>query len=299
MKFLLVDGFNLAFRAFHGMPALTRADGFPVGAIFGWVHILWKLQEQEAPDRVAVFFDKEGSQRHLALHADYKANRAETPEALAAQIPELKTITAHLGFRVIEQGGIEADDLIASAAKALAQASHDVRIASADKDFAQCVNERIHLLAPPPPSQRKAGWIRLDASGVRGKFSVPPEQIVDYLSLIGDTVDNIPGLPGVGPKTAVTWLEAHGNIEGILSARETLLPERLRDILRESEDRLRLNRQLIAFRTDFPGDWETPGQADTSAARAFFERMQMHSALKELDRRAAKSSSIPAQLELF
>jgi DNA polymerase-1 len=290
MKHLLLDGFNIAFRVYHGMPALTRSDGFPIGAIQGWVWLLWKLQEQEAPCQVTVFFDKEGSQRHLAIHAEYKAGRTPMPEELAKQIPELKTVTALLGFRVVEQAGIEADDLIASAAKVLSEQGNDVRIASADKDFAQLVNERVHLLNPPPPKQSKERWVELDAAGVVGKFGVPPERIVDYLSLIGDTVDNIPGLSGVGPKTALAWLLAHGSIDGILAAREQIEPVRLRELLRTADALLALNRELITFRTDFPGDWTSVGVVDEAGARAFFERMSMRAVGREFERRISGGS---------
>lgn len=298
MKFVLVDGFNLAFRAYHGMPALTRRDGFPVGAIHGWVRILWKLLDQESPCNLTVFFDKEGSQRHLALHADYKANRAETPDALAAQIPELKTVAAHLGFAVAEQAGVEADDLVASAAHALAAKGHCVRIASSDKDFAQCVNEHVNLLVPLPSSgTQKSGWTRLDAAGVHARFGVSPGQIVDYLALTGDTVDNIPGVPGVGPKTAVAWLTAHGSLDGILKALDTIEPARFRPVLRDSVALLQRNRELIAFKHDFTGTWDATALVDATAARAFFERMEMRATALEFERRHGAHTQ--GQLELF
>jgi DNA polymerase-1 len=224
------------------------------------------------------------------------------------QIPELKTLAALLGCRVVAQSGVEADDLIASAAKALAAKGDDVRIASADKDFAQCVNERVHLLAPPPPGHGKDSWRELDAAGVRAKFGVPPEQIVDYLSLIGDSVDNIPGLPGVGPKTAVSWLAAHGSIEGILAARESVEPVRMREVLRGADAVLALNRKLITFASDFPGDWAAAAEMDIAGARAFFQRMEMRAVLGQLEQRLGVATGtgtpkppvpLPQQLELF
>ncbi|MDR2430094.1 MAG: hypothetical protein LBD14_04250 [Puniceicoccales bacterium] len=297
MKYVLVDGFNLAFRAYHAMPALTRRDGFPVGALHGWVRILWKLLDQETPCRLTVFFDKDGSRRHLALHAGYKANRAETPPALVAQIPELKAIAAHLGFALAEQSGVEADDLIASAAGALDAQGHSVRIASSDKDFAQCVNARVNLLVPPPAGAPKTGWTLLDADGVNARFGVSPERIVDYLALTGDTVDNIEGIPGVGPKTAVAWLAKHGDLDGVLKDADAIEPPRFRPILRDSAALLQRNRELIAFRRDFQGDWDATAPVDATAARAFFERMEMRSSLLEFERR--HGTQAPAQLELF
>ncbi|MDR2980999.1 MAG: hypothetical protein LBV12_01985 [Puniceicoccales bacterium] len=294
MKWLLVDGFNLAFRAFYAMPSLTRpSDGFPVGAIHAWVRILWKLQDQEAPCKIVIFFDKDGSQRHLSLHAEYKANRAETPPELVLQFPELKLISEHFGFCIKEQSGVEADDLIASTAQALSASGEEVWIASADKDFAQCVNDRVRLLAPPPPAQAKAGWLRMDAEKVREKFGVTPSQIVDYLSLIGDSVDNIPGLPGVGPKTAAMWLNKYGTIDEILNAKDVIEPIRFREIISGATELLKLNRQLITFQTNFQTNLDAPYVSDLPACRTFFERMEMKSTLKELEQRAGK------QLELF
>ena len=292
MKTILVDGFNLAFHAYYAMPGLTRkSDGFPLGAIYGWIRMLWRLQDQEKPDRLLVFFDKDGSTRHLALHPEYKANRSETPPDLAQQLPELRRVTALLGFPVLEQSGVEADDLIASAAKVLEAAGETVLIASADKDFAQCVTDKVGLLVPA--RQPKGGWQQLDAEGVFEKFAVRPEQIVDYLALIGDAVDNIPGLSGVGPKTAARWLDRYGNIDGLLAAREEVVPERFREILQGAEEMLSLNRRLIAFCTDFSGDWLAEGKCDPVGARSFLTEMKMDSTLKEFEKRAGN------QLELF
>jgi DNA polymerase-1 len=298
VKHLLLDGFNLAFRAYHALPELTRADGFPVGAIQGWVRIIWKLLAQEAPCQATVFFDKDGSRRHRELHPAYKANRPPTPEPFARQLPELKNSAPLLGLRVVEQSGIEADDLIAAAAVAAAVAGDDARIASADKDFAQLVNDRIHLLAPPPPMRGTDGWRELDAAGVHEKYGVRPDQIVDYLSLIGDTVDNIPGIAGVGPKTAAAWLAAHGDIAGILAAAAAgkLTPARFNAVLAGTGAAavLSLNRQLITFKTDFPAEdvpvadiLATPPPApDDAAFHAFLQRMGLRALRKEFEKRA-------------
>ncbi|MDR3228052.1 MAG: hypothetical protein LBT53_01375 [Puniceicoccales bacterium] len=316
MKWLLIDGFNLAFRAYHALPALTRADGFPVGAIQGWVRILWKLREQEGACSGIVFFDKDGSQRHLALHPSYKANRPKAPEEFKAQLPELKTLSPLMGFRVVERSGVEADDLIASAAKTLTSKGDEVRIASADKDFAQCAGGHVRLLTPPPPTFKgapaagprhaKDSWRELDAEGVREKFGVRSEQIIDYLSLVGDTVDNIPGMAGVGPKTAVAWLAEHGSIAGILAAQERIEPARFRDALRTPETAalLALNQKLITFRDDFEGDWDTPPpEEDAVGFRAFLERMELRALLAQFERktenRTAPHENAPEQLELF
>ena len=165
-KWLLVDGYNMAFRAFYGMPELTRTDGFPTGALHGWVKTMWRLQDQEKPDAMVVFFDLGGSQDRLALHPEYKAQRKETPEPLEKQIPVIKELTRAMGLVGVELDGVESDDLLAAQARLLAKDGHEVLIVSADKDFAQCVDGRIKILLPPPTANPKLGWRVLDPAGV-------------------------------------------------------------------------------------------------------------------------------------
>jgi DNA polymerase-1 len=195
-KWLLVDGFNLAYRCFHAMPELTRADGFPTGALHGWVKSLWKMIDLEQPAGTLVFFDLGESVERVALHAAYKAQRAPMPDALRQQIEPLKVLTRVMGLAGIEQDGVESDDLLAAEAVRRAAAGDDVVIVSSDKDFAQIVGDRIRILLPPPSANPKLGWRLLDAAGVGEKFGVPPAQIADYLALVGDTSDNIPGSTG-------------------------------------------------------------------------------------------------------
>ena len=156
-KWLLIDGFNLAYRCFFAVPELTRADGFPTNALHGWVKSLWRLSDQEKPYATLVFFDLGGAQDRLALHPGYKAQREEMPEALRKQIEPLKALTRAMGYVGIEVDGVESDDLLASQAVALAGQGHDVVIVSADKDFAQIVGDMINILLPPPIGQPKTG----------------------------------------------------------------------------------------------------------------------------------------------
>jgi DNA polymerase-1 len=243
-KWLLIDGLNLAYRCFFALPDLTRPDGFPNGALHGWVKSIWRLQDQEQPAGTLVFFDLGGSEDRLLLHPEYKAQRAEMPEALARQLEPIKRLTRALGLGGIEKAGIEGDDLLASRAVALVGEGHEVLIVSADKDFAQLVSERISLLLPPPSANPRLGWRRLDAAGVKEKFGVPPEGIPDYLALVGDTSDNIPGLDGVGPKTAVRWLSLYGSLEGVIAHAAEVEPARFREVIPGAAERLRLNLRL-------------------------------------------------------
>jgi DNA polymerase-1 len=251
-KWLLIDGFNLAYRCFFAIPELTRADGFPTNALHGWVKSLWMLDDQEKPAGALVFFDLGGAQDRLALHPEYKAQREEMPEALVKQLPYLKQLTRAMGYVGIEQDGVESDDLLASEAVALARAGHDVLIVSSDKDFAQIVGDKITIMLPPPSANPKLGWRRRDAAGVMEKFGVPPAQIADYLALIGDTSDNIPGLSGVGPKTASKWLQEFGSLEGILAHAGELKPERFREPARAAAENLRRNLKLTTLNLALP-----------------------------------------------
>jgi DNA polymerase-1 len=284
-KWLLVDGFNLAYRCFHAIPELSRADGFPTNALHGWVKALWRLADQERPDGTVVFFDLGGAQDKLALHPEYKANRPDMPEPLSRQIPVIKALTHAMGLGAIEQEGVESDDLLASEAVALAGRGHEVLIVSADKDFAQIVGERIRIMLPPPTANPKLGWRLLDAAGVAEKFGVPPSKIADYLALVGDTSDNIPGLPGVGPKTASKWLAEFGNLEGVIAAADRVSPERFRASLASSADLLRRNLRITTLNLSLP-----PPAAPAAATRpdelyGILESMEMRSSLAEARRR--------------
>lgn len=244
MQVGLVDGYNFAFRAFYGMPELRRADGFPTGALHGWVRTLWWIEDQFSPDRLIVFFDLGGGQRQLAIRDDYKANRKETPEELARQMPVIKAWTRAAGYVGLERDGVEADDLLATYARHYARLGDTVHIYSADKDLAQLVGDGIFQCLPPPTSNAAAGWRRLDASGVREKFGIRPDQIADYLALVGDSADNIPGLTGVGPKTAAKWLQQYGSLAGVIAHSGELNPKRFQQLVYQNQERLLANLQM-------------------------------------------------------
>jgi DNA polymerase I len=233
-QYLLIDGYNLMYRCFFATPILTRSDGLPTNALHGWIKSLWRLIDQHKPDAIVVFFDLGGSQDRLALHPEYKAQRKEMPAELAQQIEPIKLLSAFLGLAVVEQQGVESDDLLASYAVQRAALGDEVLIVSSDKDFAQIVNDKIKILLPPPSAQPKLGWRILDEDGVQEKFGVKPEQIADYLALMGDTSDNIPGLTGVGPKTAAKWLNRFGNLQNLLENANVVDPERFRAPLVEA-----------------------------------------------------------------
>ena len=296
MRWLLIDGFNLVFRSHFAMERSNlrrQSDQFPTGALHGWMKSLQDLREAEKPDRCAVFFDLGGSDRHLAVLPDYKGQRDDTPEEIVQQLPEIKRLTALLGFQVFERRGVEADDLIATAVRILSAAGDQCVIVSADKDFGQCVGGPVIQLAPPPTANPAMGWRRLDPAAVTEKFGVPPARITDYLALVGDTSDNIPGLKGVGPKTAVKWLTEYGDLEGVLAATDTLQPERFREQVKAEAERIRGNLKLVTFQTDFdfvPGD---PVAEDVARVEAFLAEMEMHSTLRRYQAKHGRASAAP------
>lgn len=288
-----------------------KHDQFPTGALHGWMKSLQDLRDNEKPDRAAVFFDLGGSERHLSVLPDYKAQRDETPEDIVLQLPEIKRLTHLLGFQVVEKHGVEADDLIATAVHHLSAKGDECIIVSADKDFGQCVGGKVLQLTPPPTANPALGWRKLDAAGVEEKFGVPPSLIADYLALIGDQSDNIPGLKGVGPKTAVKWLKQYGNLEAVLSAADQIEPARFSESIKSEADRIRANLSLVRFQTHFGFDVGDLPQENVSAVVDFLLSMEMNATLRRYkekhglsardETKSAKNSSPPAtnQGELF
>lgn len=283
-KYLLVDGYNMAFRAFYAVKELSRSDGFPTNALYGWVRSMWKLMDDQKADYVTVFFDLGGAQDKLQLLPEYKANRGETPEDFEKQVPIIKDITRAMGFGLVEEDGVESDDLLAAYASRLVASDPEavVQIVSADKDFAQSVTERIHLLLPPPTANPRLGWRELDPDGVEAKWGLRPDKMVDYLSLIGDTSDNIPGVPGCGPKTAVKWLTEYGDIDGVLANADEIKPPRFRELLPTLQERLQINRKIIGFDlTHHDGAVLDTGSLDVDALCKILSEMEMKSHHKE------------------
>ena len=292
-KWLLVDGYNLAYRCFFAIPELTRADGFPTNALHGWVKSLWMLADQTKPDACVVFFDLGGPQDRLALHPEYKAQREEMPEALSRQLPYVRSLTKAMGCVGVEQDGVESDDLLASQAVALAREGHDVLIVSSDKDFAQIVDEHIKIMLPPPSANPKIGWRMMDAARVLEKFGVPPRQIADYLALVGDTSDNIPGLAGVGPKTAAKWLGEFGSLEAIITNCAQLKPERFQPAICAEAEKLRRNLKLTTLNLALGTLSVPPVKPHPDELFALLEELGMKSSLAEARKRFA-SSATPA-----
>lgn len=206
---ILIDGSSWLFRAFHALPPLTSPSGQPTGAIYGMGSMIRRLLKDYAPERICVVFDPPGPTFREEIYAEYKANRDETPEDLKGQFGPIMEMLAGMGLPVLQIQGVEADDVIGTLAKQGEAAGLEVLIVTSDKDMAQLVNAQVHLLDTMKNR-------RMDPAGVVEKFGVPPERIIDMLALMGDTSDNIPGIPGVGPKTAAKWLNEYGSLDALV-----------------------------------------------------------------------------------
>ncbi len=238
-KYVIIDGNNLAFRCFYGVKQLSNNQKLPVNAIYGFVNSIFALEQTVKYQHLIVCFDCSRSERRLGLLKEYKANRSATPEEFKVQIPYIKKIIPLLGGFCYEKKGVEADDLIGSLCQKTSSVNEKTVIVSADKDLMQCVNTVVSQLIPS-----NQGWNLLDRLGVFNKMQVYPEQIVDFLALMGDTADNYPGIQGVGPKTAAKWLAIYGTLDHLLTQINSITPERFKTVLSESKDLLNKNKAL-------------------------------------------------------
>ena len=249
----LVDGSAYIFRAYHRLPPLTNPQGTPVGAVYGYTTMLWKLADDlnkaDGPTHLAVVLDASGKSFRNDIYDLYKANRPPPPEDLRPQFPLVRDATRAFSLACIEEQGLEADDLIASYARAACDRGWDVTIVSSDKDLMQlvgpCGTGRIDMLDTMKN-------VRIDIPEVEEKFGVPPELVGDVLALMGDAVDNVPGIRGIGPKTATKLIQEHGSLEAALAAAPAMKPSKLRDSLIEHADMARLSRVLVALKEDCP-----------------------------------------------
>ena len=253
-KLLLFDAYSLIYRAFYAIRELTGPAGQPVNAVYGFTRMVRKLIADQRPTHAAVVFDLGAPQYRLALLPSYKEHRPPTPPALDAQVPMIREILAALRVPVVELNGEEADDIIAALAVQAARAGAEALIVSNDKDFTQIVSDRIGLVRPDSKETGICG-----PTGVQARYGVRPDQMLDYLCLLGDAVDNIPGVRGIGEKTAVELLRQFQTVDNLLAHADTIIKPKLRETILTSADQLRANRALIALRCEIelPCRWET------------------------------------------
>jgi DNA polymerase I len=275
---VLVDGSSYLYRAFHALPPLNNSRGEPTGAVYGVANMLRKLLADYDPQYVAVVFDAKGKTFRDELFERYKANRPRMPDELAQQVGPLYAIVQALGLPLLEVPGVEADDVIGTLAVQAAAEGLPTLISTGDKDMAQLVDGHITLV-------NTMTGIVLDADGVREKFGVPPERIVEYLALIGDSSDNIPGIPKVGPKTAAKWLCEYGSLDAIL-AHAGEIAGKVGESLREHLGQLALSRLLATIRCDVPLEVRPRDlhrrEPDVAALRALLRQLEFSSWLAQL-----------------
>ncbi len=248
---LLVDGSSYLYRAYHALPDLRSPDGFPTGAIHGMVAMLKRALQDVQPEHAACVFDAKGDTFRNEWYPQYKAQRAPMPDDLAKQIEPIHEVVKLLGWPVLMVPGIEADDAIGTLARIAAQTGHEVVISTGDKDLAQLVNEHVTLINTMSNE-------KLDVAAVEAKFGVPPQRIVDYLTLMGDTVDNVPGVEKVGPKTAAKWIAEYGSLDGVIAAAGTIKGV-AGENLRKALDWLPTGRRLVTVVTDCDLAADMPG----------------------------------------
>ena len=291
-RLVLIDGSSYLYRAFHALPPLTNAAGEPTGALFGVVNMLRSIIKDQ-PDYVAFVADASGPTFRDDMYADYKATRDAMPDDMRSQIEPMLAIVQALGFTIIRESGVEADDVIGTLALAAAADGMDVSISTGDKDFAQLVSPQITLV-------NTMTGVTLDEAAVQEKFGVPPNRIIDFLSLTGDSVDNIPGVDKCGPKTAAKWLGQYDTLANLMTNADKI-GGKVGENLRAALGHLSLSRQLVTIKTDVDlpvahTDLVLRGR-DIDSLRPLYERYGFTAAIKELDGNVPtpKASAIPKQ----
>ncbi|MDH5391892.1 MAG: DNA polymerase I [Gammaproteobacteria bacterium] len=287
---ILVDGSSYLFRAFHAMPPLTNSKGQNTGAVYGVINMLRKLQEQYQPESMAVIFDAKGKTFRHDMYQAYKANRPPMPDDLREQIEPLHQLVEALGYPMLVVEGVEADDVIGTLAKQASEAGAEMLISTGDKDMAQLVSEHVTLINTMNNSL-------MDADGVVAKFDVRADQIIDYLALIGDSVDNIPGVPKVGPKTAAKWLKEYGSLQTIM-ANADKFKGKIGENLRNSLEHLPLSYDLATI--DCELELESGLQdlalqaADKARLKELYTELEFNSWLRQLNENGENITEQPA-----
>src|SRR5580658_1376195 len=291
---VLIDGSSYLYRAFYALPPLTNSKGVPTGAVYGVLNMLSKFVREYTPPHIGVVFDAPGKTFRDEIFAEYKAHRPPMPDDLRSQTEPLLAAVEALGLPVLRIDGVEADDVIGTLACRAAAAGQSVLISTGDKDMAQLVNGHITLI------NTMSGTV-LDRAGVKNKFDVYPEQIIDYLALVGDSSDNIPGIEKVGPKTAAKWLNSYSTLDGLL-AHASEITGKVGENLRAGLETLALSRQLATIRTDLELPLDTSGlirrEADTARLRAIYGALELRTLLQQLEAGAPVAVTVASEVAI-
>ncbi len=276
---ILVDGSYYMFRAYHALPHLKNRNGEDTGAIFGAVNMLRKLINDYQPDYFAVVFDAKGKTFRNDLYPEYKAHRPEMPEDLATQIEPLHRLVKAMGLPLLMVDNVEADDVIGTLSLEAAKEGMEVLISSGDKDLAQLVNGNIRMI-------NTMKNVVIDRQGVMEKYGVTPEQIIDFLTLVGDSVDNVPGVPNVGPKTAAKWLSEYGDLDTIIKNADNI-KGKVGENLRGAINTIPLTKQLVTLKCDVPLELKPgdllPSDPDKARLKEDYKRWGFNSLLREVE----------------
>jgi DNA polymerase-1 len=297
---ILIDGMSLVFRAYHALQrtAMQSPSGEPSFAVFAFANILTSLLDRHSPDAIAVVFDTpEPTFRHL-LYDQYKAHRDAFPEDLVPQLARIKSMITMLGLEMVEMPGFEADDIIGTICKRESNDGHDILCVTSDKDYFQLVNNRVKILRP---GKDVGEYDVMDAVKVREKFGVGPDHVIDVLALIGDSSDNVPGVKGVGEKTAIPLIEKYGSLEALYEHLDEVERESVKKKLAEHRDEAFLSKTLVTIHTDVPIDAKRVALVrkpiDSSALDAFCEEMGFHTLRRKFAKYAAPSDAIEQPVE--
>lgn len=279
-KIYLIDGHSYAYRAFHAIRELTDSSGLALNAVYGFTRMLLKFIKDEKPDYIAVAFDSPGETFRHKMYGQYKANRAEQPEEMRHQIPLIKEVVDAFNIPMFELQGYEADDVLATLAKEAESKGMEAIIITADKDMLQLVSDNVKVLNP-----HKDNFL-YDAEAVKGRFGVGPEKMRDLLAMAGDSIDNVPGVPGVGPKTAAQLLNDYGTLENVFEHVDEIKGEKRQETLRQNKEIAFVSRDLVTITTDVPLDIDVEAckvrEYDTEKLINLFKRLEFRSLINEV-----------------
>lgn len=283
-RIFLVDGYGFIFRAFHSLPPLTRKDGLPVGAVYGFINMMTKLlkmvEDHSYQNYLALVFDSGRETFRNKLYSEYKANRPEAPEELKKQFPIMREVADALNIKALEQVGYEADDLIATYAKIASRENSEVIIVSSDKDLMQLVNDKVKMFDPLKN-------VNIGRDEVIKKFGVPPEKVIDMQAMIGDSSDNIPGIPGIGPKTALELITEFGSLDAVLENASKIKQKKRSEVVQNNKEMALLSRKLVTLDSDVPVTTEFSElevkKIDYQKFIEFLKKYEFHSLLSKIE----------------
>ncbi|MFZ2657468.1 MAG: 5'-3' exonuclease H3TH domain-containing protein [Victivallales bacterium] len=291
----LIDAYSQIYRGFYALPQLSNSKGQFTNAIFATAKFLISLDREYYSPYGAVVFDKGRPEHRMRIIPEYKAQRPPMPEELRGQLPQIRDLIEAFGWRIVEKEGQEADDIIAAIAVTFKESP--VRIVSADKDIAQVIDDRIKMLIP---GKGTGGFVIQGPDEVLARFAVKPSQIVDYLSLIGDNSDNIPGIDGVGPKTAAKLINQFGSIDNLLANTAQIGNEKLRAKISGSAEFLKKNRQIISLDLSLPDDFLKDVEyfhkrkPDIGKLKAMADDLDLKSIKNDLEKMSGEGSPVPS-----